>query len=480
MAQSKRPDPDVFPELYGYANNGTPSRRTHTERKVYRGSVVPIIGPKLRYNFWGEDRYLGRINNKGYAVRVNEQSLKPLRYTEEGKTLFALNFVADAWRDFMDRVTDLADRGILNPSGPYAAPRATKAFTSVTSEYHDYMVTLVYRFFATEYLNIFPTEEREIVDLESFLNVFTAYAEMITKKTGPMSVAGFVESNFCSPVNSGLVIEIAEGRHDDDYTKSTRYFMDDNFSLITAIASQYGFALDQNAPWRFVADVRSPAMREYMSGVELTVFPGDPRNTEDDCGNPIIRTDFAFDDPYGYSQIPGYANLIRHAPGYPEFSGAYEARSVEDVHDILYKGAFIECWRTDMDILKIYLLDFYNALIAKRPSVSVLVDTGEICPTSKVDVIERLPAIREEFTEDGKYGNRWNLKSYYLLRRFERRQDEGTRVIRENLREVMNVYNFATGDTNLKYILALGHLQDQMIAPIIRMNFKLGTLGDIV
>ncbi len=51
MAQSKRPDPDVFPELYGYANNGTPSRRTHTERKVYRGSVVPIIGPKLRYNF---------------------------------------------------------------------------------------------------------------------------------------------------------------------------------------------------------------------------------------------------------------------------------------------------------------------------------------------------------------------------------------------------------------------------------------------
>ena len=110
----------------------------------------------------------------------------------------------------------------------------------------------------------------------------------------------------------------------------------------------------------------------------------------------------------------------------------------------------------------------------------MLIDTGEICPTSKVGVIERLPAIREEFAEDGKYGNRWNLKSYYLLRRFERRQDEGTRLIRENLREVINVYNFATGDTNLKYILALGHLQDQMIAPIIRMNFKMGALGDIV
>ena len=480
MSQSRRPDPDFFPELYSYADNGTPSAWTHTERKTYRDSIVPTIGPKLRYNFWGEDRYLGRVNNKGYAIRVNEQSLKPLRYTAEGKTLFALNFVADAWRDFMDRVTDLADRGILNPSGPYMAPKATKAFTSITSEYHNYMVDMVYQFFATEYLSIFPSEEREIVDLDSFLAVFTAYAEMLTTKTGPMSVAGFVESNLCSPLNSGLVIEIADERHDEDFTKSARYFMDDNFSVITAIASQYGFAIDQNAPWRFVADVRSPAMREYMSGVELTVFPGDPRNTEDDCGNPIIRTDFAFDDPYGYSQIPGYANLIRHAPGYSEFSGAFEARSIEDVHDILYSGGFIECWRTDMDILKIYLLDFYNAIVVKHPSVAVLADNGELCPVSKIEVIKRLPAKNEDFTDDGKYGNRWNLKSYYLLRRLERRQKEETRTIRENLREVMNVYNFTTGDSDLKYIFAMGHLQAQMIAPVIRGNFKMGVLGDII
>ena len=48
MAQFKRPDPDVFPELYSYANNDTSSRRTHTERKTYMGSVLQIIGTKLR------------------------------------------------------------------------------------------------------------------------------------------------------------------------------------------------------------------------------------------------------------------------------------------------------------------------------------------------------------------------------------------------------------------------------------------------
>ena len=480
MSQSRRPSPDEAPYLYSYASNNAQGRLVHTERLTYRNSVVPAIGPRLRYNFWGEDRYLGRVNNKGHAIRVNENSLKPLRYTQEDKTLFVLNFVADAWRDFIDKVNDLASRGILNPSGPYASPRATKAFTSVTSEYHSYMVDMVYAFFSTRYLEIFPNEQREIVGLDSFLNVFTAFAEMITKSTGPLSVAGYVESSLCSPLNSGLVIEISDDPHDRDIAKSSRYFMDDNFAVVSAIASQYGFAIDQNAPWRFVADIRSPAMREYMSGVEMTTDPGDPRNLEDDCGNPLIRSDFSSNEPYGYSQIPGYESVLRHAPGYPEFAGAYESKTVEDAYDILYGGGFIECWRTDMDILKIYLADFYNALVDIHPSVSMLVDSGELCPTSRLEVIKRLPAKQEDFTDGGKYGNKWNLRSYYLLRRLERRQKESTKTIKTNLREVINVYNFTTGNTDLKYILAMGHLQDQMIAPIVRDNLKIGVVGDMI
>ena len=88
MSQSRRPSPDEAPYLYSYASNSAQGRLVHTERLTYRNSVVPAIGPRLRYNFWGEDRYLGRVNNKGHAIRVNENSLKPLRYTQEDKTLF--------------------------------------------------------------------------------------------------------------------------------------------------------------------------------------------------------------------------------------------------------------------------------------------------------------------------------------------------------------------------------------------------------
>ena len=50
---------------------------------------------------------------------------KSLRHSTS-VTTFAINFVADAWGDFIDRVTDEANAGILYKDGPYYEMKAKK------------------------------------------------------------------------------------------------------------------------------------------------------------------------------------------------------------------------------------------------------------------------------------------------------------------------------------------------------------------
>ena len=95
MAQ--RPKPSVIQELYLYsfADAGTGTTLSHAQRKKYSKQIIPLIGPKRAFNFWGEDTYLGRINVVGNASIVNESYLKQLRHADSKSPLFAINFVAD-------------------------------------------------------------------------------------------------------------------------------------------------------------------------------------------------------------------------------------------------------------------------------------------------------------------------------------------------------------------------------------------------
>tara|TARA_A100001515_G_scaffold13118_2_gene9922 strand:- start:2722 stop:4173 length:1452 start_codon:yes stop_codon:yes gene_type:complete len=480
MAQPPKPTIAEEPYLFSFANADSNAARALVQREKYRDSVIPLIGPQARFNFWGEDYFFGRINNVGNASIVNETYLKPLRHTDSEEPLFAINFVADAWRDLVDKIKQLVDDGIMEPTGPYANLAAKKAFRSVTSQYHTYMTDTVFPLFSNLYLGTFPNENDRIVDVNSFLKVFTNFVEVYTKSTGPITISGFVESFYCSPLNSGLVISTSEDDHNGDFAKSEKYFLDANFDLVSSLATQYGFGIDQNAPWRFVADLRSRAMREYMIGVPIEDFDLNNENNEDDCGNPIVRADFPSIDPYGYSQLPGYQDIQRRAVGYNEFEDLRNAETAEEIFTKFYSTAHVECWRTDMDIVKIYFLDFYNALVDRQPVLSILKpDTTGICLKARSELVRRQVMTFEEFKANGSFGDKWNLKCYYLLRRTERKHGHSLKEVRNNIKDVISVYNFVDGNTDRKYLLALKYLQQDVIKPVTTRTLTINTVGDI-
>ena len=188
MAQQRRKFLDE-PYLYSTAGATTPVVQTHVQRKKYKDFIVPNVGPSRSYNFWGEDFYLGRVNHLGNACVVSEGSLKPLDHAEAEEPLFAVNFVADAWRDFVDEVKRLVDAGQLHPTGPYSEIKAKKAFVSAPSAYHDYMIETVYPLFVDSYLRVLPELEKQILNLHTYLGVFTEYVQLFIKNTGGMTLS---------------------------------------------------------------------------------------------------------------------------------------------------------------------------------------------------------------------------------------------------------------------------------------------------
>ena len=102
------------PELYSLASADSNLKRTHFQRKRYRDEIVKLIGPSRPFNFWGKDHYMGRVNHLGNACVVNESALKQLRHSDSNEPLYVINFVADAWRDFVDEIQRQVDLNVLH------------------------------------------------------------------------------------------------------------------------------------------------------------------------------------------------------------------------------------------------------------------------------------------------------------------------------------------------------------------------------
>ena len=154
MAKEKKPTLADDPNDFSVASNDSDVIETFENRTRYRDEVFPAVAPFSHFNFWQEDRFYGRINSLGNPVILREDRLKQLKYCNSPAPLFTFNFVADAWRDFIEKVRDETTQGRLSTSGPYAKMEAKKAWQSIPTQYHDYMVNEVYPVFSEIFMSV--------------------------------------------------------------------------------------------------------------------------------------------------------------------------------------------------------------------------------------------------------------------------------------------------------------------------------------
>ena len=450
MANQGRKRPSENPNLYSYGTNFLGSRAIFDQRLIYNELIFPDSEYPRLFKTWGRDRYYGTINTKGNAVIPNDSELRPLSFPDT-ETQFSLNFVADAWRDFCLRLRSLSNSNIIFRDSPWAAPTVKKAWFPVSEEYYQYMAQNIYPAFNGQFLAQ-AGRDRQISDIQGFLAMFDQFVDENLKSIGPLTISGLLEGSYLSPLVSGLIIEINDSDYDQDFLKSYVY-KDSNFQLVQGIAEQYGFAIDKNIPWRLVADLRNPAMREYMYGVPIVGFDPDVPAPED-C-DPTFTNPDLIPRAFGYSQIPGLEDVQRR--GVP--TTWVVVRLLQDVSR-----------------LEEYLLNFYNTYAESIPVTTVPQPMllGHRC-APRSQVISRSTITPEEFASY--YGDRWRLKTFYVARQMERGVEKRRALHVRDIQEIMNIYNLSRTDN---YARALRYTQEKFVGPRPAVSLTLDTVGDIM
>jgi hypothetical protein len=491
MTRQNRIDPTQNPLVYADGSNQMNSKDIFNQRLKYNEYIFPDLLTNNFVRTWTEDRFYGTINTNGVSVLPDLRRLKSLQFAQEGEAnQYALDFVADAWYDFALRLRQLADNNIIYRDSPWARPFVQKAWVSVSDQYDEYMRGTIYPAFYDQFMRE-DGNNTKVRNVGSFIDVLGDFVKNILVQSGPVTLSGLVESQRMPVYASGLVIEIAPDAYDDDFNKAYK-FGDANFTFVANLAAQYGFAVDKNIPWRLVADLRNPAMIEYMLGVPLEGFTMDD-NINYTC-EPLVGDVELPPLAYGFSQIPGLEDVVRHVatykyekpdgqsafePGYRRYKvesaggwiPAFNPSSPYETFTSLYDQDFTETWKSDIQIFEKYLLDFYNYYVTLRPTelIQKLGDPSSDCPPINVSIQ------RNQITEDdfkALYSERWKLKTFYIVRAMERNYDIG---LKRRVYELIRSY-----DPDGAYLAALEIIQREYIGPADIDPLTLDTVGDII
>ena len=253
------------PSLVPMGNNKLGARAIFREKTKYRDRAYPPLGAQPIDTFSSYNYLYGRIDDKFNAIYPAEENLKQLPVPDKEKsTMFAMNFVADAFSDLQEYFKKAARMGrIEQEETAYPTVEATLALSSEDSVHRTYgtYIQELYTVFVGEFMD--SSLEQQILNFDDFIKIFLAYVTKVCYR-GPFTRVAFCTSKYMNPRASGLVVELFEGKHDDDYAKYTGFLRDNNFSFFKRACERHGFMVDKNAPWRIFADIDSPYMREKM------------------------------------------------------------------------------------------------------------------------------------------------------------------------------------------------------------------------
>jgi len=251
----------------------------------------------------------GKINLKRELIYPSEEFLLTINSLSV-QPIYAINFVAGAFRGFRKYMRRAAMRKRINVDfSKIFTLEPVRGYENVRENFHSYLNS-IYLSFYNFYIQR-DNNNKNIKDFDSFLEIFLPYIKNFIKQFDIcFTLSGFISNQACTPMISGLMIDIHDGDCNDDIDKRKLFLENPDFEFYRRAAKKFGFVIDKDIPWRLVADLSSIAMKREMHkrGVE-------------------------------------YKNM--------------------------FDEYYYTSYKYDVDSLKKYLLGFYNSIVKAAPFVSV-------------------------------------------------------------------------------------------------------------
>lgn len=230
--------------------------------KFYENYVLQKEYYPYQFDGWRDNKFYGLVDNKNRAI-FPKDSLLYLNSNPNNISYLNMIFVIDAFRDMKNYHEQfLTGNKFANNSSFYVNLSIQKGCVVLDEAYTSYFNSLFNIF-----LNTYLTDERKklIKNFSSFIEFFISFIKLIAK-TSPITRSSFIKSIYCDLAINGLIINFdTSALFSDTRKKADIYTSDPNFNSFLETAKRFGFLVDRNAPWRMIADLQSPVMRDYYN-----------------------------------------------------------------------------------------------------------------------------------------------------------------------------------------------------------------------
>jgi len=362
------------------------SKKIFQMRVQYLNFVVPF-GKHNNFHDSSLRPNYGRVDLLGNAVYPSEKYLTPI--PSEG-SLYALNFVADAFKDFREYYLKMVTAGgIKQGQGALSIVKPIRGWESMHTLYGK-NIDNIYGELVSLYFEKTGTSgeqsDRRPEDFEQFTGLLNDLLYTKGHEIG-LTRSSFVLSKRNPIATTGLAIEITPDLGAD---RKKAFFGNRNFKFYMDSLKKFGFMVDVDYPGRIIADIGSPEIQYYMSRYGLTV-------------------------------------------------------------DNLFETVYYKASDFDYYLLKVYISQYYNTYVAQYPSKTITTPTKCGKPTKRVILREQISA--DDYSDDYWLSIYVNTRNFELGRPINehkiKRIIKNAKDLRKNL-DISEAIRYI-GDTMKKY-----------------------------
>lgn len=276
ITQKKEDTPENYPPHVVYnkilkdnsllpgSSRSSSSKDKFNSHKTYKTLVNDLNYPKglemkNKVDTWYNDPLYGRVNTKNNLIYHNYWIFQNISGVSS-KEICVFDFVADAF-EFM--------KTIFSSKKPSAQSRFLKELSAKTGnastiapedKYNNYINNKYQEFIRQNKKQL--ANSKQIKNFNDFKNTFINYLKG-TQST--ITYAGYFDTLNTDIYDSYLAFDVFDDRGFPTDDQKIDFLNDPNYFIYEYAARQAGFFVDQNKPWRLVANMKSKAMVEAMT-----------------------------------------------------------------------------------------------------------------------------------------------------------------------------------------------------------------------
>ena len=389
------------------------TKDTFDARSDYEIYGYPFMSP-YPLDMWYNRVLYGKIDQQGDVIHMSRQAIKnnlkvvqPVgSFAESSSDVLLIDFVAHAFKNFQGAFARADATGKTARSGVIrqAIQKPAGGYVDIDVLYKAYL-QILYSSFSNSYLTT-SVKTRVVQNFDDYLRLFIEFAKEYALKQ-PITRTFFIKHSMCTPLISGLMVQLTNNNHNDDSSRQL-WLNDPNFALFVNTASQYGFLINKNAPWRLTANIASPNMVKnwIMTKREKLFVSPDVEILMSQLVPGCVDTEETFKE---FMSKPN--NVIMRDIIFPETSRHF------------FESYYTKSCFNDINELKTNLVNGYNSFVEANPRVR-MVDTKKCQYGLKADkitqkIVTRFPV--EMHVVDKKYNMDYWLDVYFNIRSAEER-----------------------------------------------------------